>query len=120
MNYGEFQEIVASDPDPLFNNLHRHVDGVEERRILPSQLIPNAPEARGEKALMLAVLQDAVITYQKYAGSLTRRGRRLFAEVESYITDEDREWPYSFRNLCDVFDLDSDAVCEALHRRFAS
>ena len=54
------------------------------------------PEIR----LMLAVMEDAVATYQRYATDPGRRNRRLFEEAESWIHSTDTSWPYSFENIC--------------------
>ena len=39
---------------------------------------------------MLAVLEDAVGTFQKYANARERSGQRLFAEVEEWFESDDR------------------------------
>ena len=53
-----------------------------------------------EFRLMLAVMEDAVATYQRYAVDPGRRNQRLFDEAESWINSTDTSWPYSFENIC--------------------
>jgi len=65
---------------------------------------------------MLAVLEDAVGTYQKYAFSRERNGERLFAEAEEWIESSEREWPYSFGNICDALGLEDEFVRMGLRR----
>mgnify|MGYP001412508439 CR=1 FL=1 len=54
------------------------------------------PEVR----LMLAVMEDAVATYQRYAVENDGRNQRLFEEAEDWINSTDTSWPYSFENIC--------------------
>lgn len=70
----------------------------------------------GERALMLAVLRDAVECYQKFALSRDPRGRFEFEEARRWIESTEREWPYSFENICDVLDIDPVYMREGLVR----
>jgi len=60
-----------------------------------------------EKALMFAVLAEAVDTYQRFAFSQSPRGRALFREAQAWFWDEDEDCPFSFRSICGVFSLDA-------------
>ncbi len=66
--------------------------------------------ASGPRALMLAVLEDAVrcIAAGRWRGRF--RARRLAAEAEAWVRCERREWPFSFVNICDVLGFDVDAM----------
>lgn len=84
------QEDVVTrlfEPDLITPDQHR--DRVQMERT-------DQPEIR----LMLAVIEDAVATYQRYAMEPGRRNRRLFEEAESWINSTDTSWPYSFENIC--------------------
>src|SRR5262245_21458200 len=70
----------------------------------------------GERSLMLAVLRDAVECYQKYALARDPRGRFEFDEARRWIESQDRDWPYSFENICDVLDIDPVYLREGLER----
>jgi hypothetical protein len=70
----------------------------------------------GERSLMLAVLRDAVECYQKYALARDPRGRFEFDEARRWIDSEERDWPYSFENICDVLDIDPIYLREGLAR----
>jgi hypothetical protein len=70
----------------------------------------------GERALMLAVLRDAVECYQKFALARDPRGRFEFEEAARWIESTEREWPYSFENICDVLDIDPVYLREGLAR----
>ena len=61
---------------------------------------------QGEKRLMLAVLEEAVATFQRNTHAKTRRGQRLFREAEEWIQSEDVSWTYAFENVCHTLGLD--------------
>jgi len=72
---------------------------------------------QAERELLVAILEDAIRTYQKYAFSGTRRGRRLFREVNSWFREPacaDVPLPYDY--VCDVLDIDADSVRQRLER----
>ena len=100
--------------------------GLEERlaglfqpdTLLPSQYFDRMRgRARydAEHRLMIAVLEDAVDVYRKQAGSREARGQQLFREAEDWIEDHDRTWLFSFENICDVLDLNSEYLRRGLH-----
>lgn len=57
---------------------------------------------------MLAVLQDALDCFQKYAFARDVHGRQLFADAEDWISCEDRGWYYSFENICETLEINPD------------
>ncbi len=77
-----------------------------------------------EKILMLAVLQDAIICLQKYRASGSRRNKRLFDEAKEWIQLDDRDWPFSFNNVCEAVSLNPGYLRRGLiqmsHRQTAS
>lgn len=91
-------------------------DGILPRLVEPEVLLPSQFFDRykgraileGERRLMLAVLEDAVSCFQKYAGATRPRGQRLFREAEEWFRDEDASWPFSFEAVCSVIGIDSD------------
>src|SRR5262249_41925579 len=66
--------------------------------------------------LLWAVLQDGMETYMKYAGATTRRGQRLFAEVERWIGEDDPTRLCSFVSICHVLELDPGYLRAGLQR----
>jgi hypothetical protein len=87
-----------------------------ETFILEQDLIARStdPTTFRERHLMVAVLRDAVECYQKYAMARHPRGRALFAEAVAWIESTDREWPFSYENICDILGLDSGGVRRSL------
>jgi len=67
-----------------------------------------------EKALLIAILEDAVREYRKFAGAQDREGKERSREVEEWIFSQDREWIFSFNNVCELLDLDPDYVRRGL------
>jgi hypothetical protein len=69
-----------------------------------------------EKRLMVAVLADAVDCFRQYACATDRRAARLFAEVDDWISCGERDWPFSFENICETLEIDSEYVRSGLER----
>lgn len=71
-----------------------------------------------EKILMLKVARCAVDDYQHPKGTLRKRQRlrrealRWFLVDE--VDDEGTRWPFSFTAICEVFDLDPQAIRDRL------
>ena len=69
-----------------------------------------------ERSLMSAVLLDAVECFQKYLLLHDEYSNRLFREAENWILDNDREWLFSFINICDALTIDSHYLRKGLLR----
>jgi len=77
--------------------------------ILPEQFHRppcKAPQARGELALMRAVLEDAISCFQKQFVEKGHRSQRLAKEAEEWFFSENDDWPFSFENICTTLDID--------------
>jgi hypothetical protein len=88
--------------------------------VLPDQFFAEFAKRPGidsERRLMLAVLEDAVQCYQRYALARDARGQHEFEEARRWVESHEREWPYSFENICDVLGLDIDYIREGLRRQ---
>ena len=68
-----------------------------------------SPPSR-ERLLMLAVLEDAVRCYQKYARGRGAARREQFDEVCGWLDSTDRSALFSFESICDTLGLDPDYV----------
>lgn len=92
---------------------------LEPETILPSQFFSRCQidaSLQPEKRLMLAVLEDAVGTFQKFALLSDRRAQALFAETQEWFTSDDTEWPYAFLNVCNALGLEADYLRAGLRR----
>jgi len=85
----------------------------EPSAVLQAQMFGDARrdgDASGPRALMLAVLEDAVRCIEEGRWRSHFRARRLAAEAEAWVRCERREWPFSFVNICEVLGFDVDAM----------
>jgi hypothetical protein len=69
-----------------------------------------------EERLMFGVLEDAVSCFQNYSRCQDITRKKLFAEAEQWLLDENVDWPFSFSNICDQIKLDKDVVRAGLLR----
>jgi len=69
-----------------------------------------------EKRLLLAVLEEAIATVQRYVVAERRRGRRLYREAEAWVLSDDVSWPCTFRRICDALGIDPDYLREGVMR----
>ena len=72
-----------------------------------------------EKALLRAILEDAVHCYRKYQLAQNRAGRERFREVERWIIGSSNDWIFSFDNVCQLLGLDPMYVLRRLRERNA-
>lgn len=63
---------------------------------------------------MLAVLEDAIDCFQKYAYARDPRGRQIFEESREWVQSGDRSWLFSFENICDTLEINADYVRRGL------
>lgn len=100
------------------NNAEESVSRMfEPDTILPVQFSDRRslePSAYPEKRLMLAVLEDAVATFQRFVDAKHRRGQRLFLEAEEWITSTDAEWPFAFENICNALEIEAEYLRRGL------
>jgi hypothetical protein len=85
--------------------------------VLPVQIEPvRARAARGERALMLAVLEDAIRCLQEHWRAPRAQPRRLAREAEAWIRSG-TERPFSFLAICDALDIPAPDLRAALLAR---
>jgi hypothetical protein len=59
-----------------------------------------------ERALLLAVLSEAIETFRKFAFSKSARGQVLFRQAAEWLWDKDPDYFFSCENICEVMGLD--------------
>ncbi len=69
----------------------------------------------GEKRLILSVLEDGIECFMKYVDAPTGKGQRLFRDAEEWINLHDKQWIFSFDNVCDMLDINPDYMRRGLH-----
>jgi hypothetical protein len=82
----------------------------------PNEAAGRSFPLNGEQRLLLAVLEEAIGTFQRYAIASDRRGHALFADVAAWFASEDTQWMFSFVSICDAVGLDVAYVRSGLRR----
>ncbi len=62
-------------------------------------------ERAAEFKLALAVLEQAVEDLQRHRGACAAERQRLYVQARRWVASNDRRWPYSFMNVCDMLNL---------------
>lgn len=81
--------------------------------VLPVQMSWGARcdgDTSGARALMIAILEDAMLCIERGRRRRHSRTRRLAAEAETWVRSDCREWLFSFGSICDVLGIDVDAL----------
>ena len=87
--------------------------------LLPNQYFAAFRRGRaveGERRLMLAVLEDAVDSYRKYALARDPREQACFLEAREWFVSTDRSWLFAFENVCDVLEMNADYLRSGLDK----
>jgi hypothetical protein len=71
---------------------------------------------QGARRLLLAVLQEAIGTFQLNADTSDRRGRAAFTQVDAWFASEETESVFSFVSICDALGLEATYVRAGLRR----
>src|SRR5215510_1652378 len=97
----------------------RELDFIDEP-LLPVQfLVPSRESLKmwsGARRLLFGVLEEAVRSFAQYQGDRTNRGKQLFRETCEWFWSTDRQWLYSFENICEHLHLDPDYLRQGLQR----
>lgn len=96
-----------------------HFDELGEQTVLPDQFFSGRgdfPAVAGERRLMLAVLEDAVNTFQKYVTAVDRRGQTLFREAEEWFMERDTGAVLSLEYIGEALGFDADVLRQGLQK----
>ncbi len=66
--------------------------------------------------LMLAILEEALVTFQRGLNSDKAERRRQFYEVDHWVGSADTDWPFSFENICSCLMIDPNYIRSGLHK----
>ena len=86
-------------PDPLARFKHEKVHGLQK----------GPADHQALRALMLAVLEDALACYQGYFFKPSRTNENLFRDAEEWINSND-DGIFSFNNICETLGFDPKAI----------
>jgi hypothetical protein len=73
-------------------------------------------ERSGERRLMVAVLEDGVLTYLKYAHATDPKARELFEEAAEWIDSSETDL-MAFETICHAVGLDPEYIRRGLRLR---
>jgi hypothetical protein len=68
-----------------------------------------------EKSLLAAILEDAVQEYRKYGQADDPKSKSRFHEVEEWFDRRDKDWIFSFENVCELLGIDPAYIRRRLH-----
>ncbi len=112
-------EITAAVPE--LNRYDRTPEGLAELFspdiVLPEQFFEGARRdsyISGEKALMLAVLEDGIRCFQEHLRNPRSNPRLLSQQAEDWMRAVDYDWPFSFNNICETLGVNPSALRTAL------
>jgi len=113
----EARERVLNDPPRVDRTPESLADLFAPYVVLPEQFFEGArrdSQASGEKALMLAVLEDGIRCFQEHLRNPRSNPRLLSQQAEAWIRAVDYDWPFSFNNVCETLGIDPSALRAAL------
>jgi hypothetical protein len=102
-----------------FNLEERVTSLFQPDTLLPAQFLETyrrKSHLEPETRLMLAVLEDAIACFQKYALTRDERGLELFREAEEWVLQQDSEWLFSFDNTCESLGINPEYLRAGLVR----
>ncbi len=92
----------------------------EPDAILPAQfyaMFKCSQHKEPERRLMVAVLEDAVSCLSMNPRECNLRQRRQYEEAKQWVAaEEESEWIFSFRNICEVLGMDPSYLRRGLTR----
>jgi len=79
---------------------------------MPESRRQQAPEVR----LMIRILEDAILCFQRYRNAKDGPTRRSFREAHDWLMSDDKEWTFSFQSICEVLGLSPSYVRRGLEQ----
>ena len=77
-------------------------------QVLPEQFYQGGQQGCGqspERELAVSVLAQAALDIEKCRAARDGQRRRIYRDAFNWVASNDRNWPYSFLNLCDTLSL---------------
>jgi hypothetical protein len=92
----------------------------EPDTILPAQfyaMFKSSQYREPERRLMVAILEDAVSCLSADLRQCNPRQKKQYEEAKQWVTtDEESEWIFSFKNICEVLGMDPSYLRRGLIR----
>ena len=96
----------------------------EPDTILPTQfyaMFKNSQYREPERRLMVAILEDAVSCLSTDLHGCNPRQRKQYEDAKAWVSmDDESEWIFSFKNICEVLGMDPSYLRRGLIRPIIS
>jgi hypothetical protein len=63
-----------------------------------------------ERALMCAVLKDAIRSFYKNVGATRRKYKKVLLEAEAWLAEDSWDYPFSFFVICETLTIDAECL----------
>jgi hypothetical protein len=70
-----------------------------------------------ERRLVYAVLEDAVLCFQRFINATSKKEKQLYQEAAAWIFEREDKGIFSFASICDICGFDPDFLRMGLRRR---
>lgn len=77
-------------------------------------VLRSARRQESHARLALAILEDAVMCMHKYRRTRVQKHRDAYADTVAWLQDDDTNWPFSFRVVCETLGIAPDAIRKQL------
>jgi hypothetical protein len=67
-----------------------------------------------EKRLVLAILEDAILTFQDNYAARDGKKKRLFDQAQVWLFNVSDDWVFSFENICHVLEFNPEYIRKGL------
>jgi hypothetical protein len=67
-----------------------------------------------EKGLVLAILEDAILTFQENHAATHGKEKRLFEDARAWLFNASDDWVFSFENICHVLEFKPEYIRKGL------
>jgi len=105
-------DLVPPEPDAYDDS----VDVIQRGELLATEG-EHAEVESGARALMRAVLQDAILCLLGLAADVPKRDREwATVQARHWFASHDLTWPFSFESICNVLDLEPSSLRRQLLR----
>jgi hypothetical protein len=96
-------EILEFDCDPTEWHTHHRLDDFQSN-------LYHEPE----KMLMFAILVDAIMCFDKLSAAAGMPRYRKGLEARNWLCSNRQDWPFAYRNVCEVLGFDPDYLRRGL------
>jgi hypothetical protein len=98
--------MIRQSSSDLYRSANDETNGIDPADSGTVESLFKRTVREGEQELMLAVLEDAINSFQKYLVAGNEKEKKQFQEVHQWIRGKNSNWLFSFDNICETLGLD--------------